>query len=235
MWRKRLETTLRRARLLYTLVQKVPERKYIVVEGPIGVGKTSLAIRLAEILDARTVLERGEDNPFLSNFYQSPETYAFQTQIFFLLNRYQQQKELIQRELFTQNTVSDYLFSRDRIFAQLNLTSDELLLYEKIYQLLNPRVPIPELVVYLQARIDILLRRLKKRDRPYERGLSAEYLEEVLEAYNSFFYRYEEAPLLVVNSSEIDFVESPTDLADLIKEIQGVKKGVQHYIPLGSK
>jgi deoxyadenosine/deoxycytidine kinase len=213
----------------------VAESKYIVVEGPIGVGKTSLAIRLAEVLGARTVFERSEDNPFLSNFYQSREIYAFQTQIFFLLNRYQQQKELVQQELFAQNTVSDYLFQRDRIFAQLNLTSDELSLYEKVYQLLNPRVPTPDLVVYLQARIDVLLRRLKKRDRLYERGLSAEYLKEVVEAYNSFFYHYEETPLLVVNSSEIDFVESPTDLADLVKEIRGVKKGVQHYIPLGSK
>ena len=211
------------------------ESKYIVVEGPIGVGKTSLAIRLAEVLGARKILERSEDNPFLANFYQSRETYAFQTQIFFLLSRYQQQKELIQQELFAQNTVSDYLFPRDRIFAQLNLTSDELSLYEKVYQLLNPRVSAPDLVVYLQARTDVLLKRLKKRDRLYERGLSPEYLEEVVEAYNSFFYRYEETPLLVVNSSEIDFVETPTDLADLVKEIRSVKKGVQHYIPLGSK
>jgi deoxyadenosine/deoxycytidine kinase len=115
------------------------------------------------------------------------------------------------------------------------LTADELSLYEKIYQLLNPRVSVPDLVVYLQARTDVLMRRLKKRDRAYERGLSEEYLDEVVEAYNSFFYHYEEAPLLVVNSSEIDFVESPTDLADLIKEIRTARKGVQHYIPLGSR
>ena len=209
--------------------------KYIVVEGPIGVGKTSLARILANEFQARTVFERIEDNPFLPKFYKSRETYAFQNQTFFLLNRYQQQVELAQQDLFSQNTVADYLFAKDQIFASLTLSAEELNLYQQIYALLNARVPKPDLVVYLQARSEVLYKRIKKRDKKYERGVTFEYLGEVAQAYNRFFFHYDEAPLLVVNTSEIDFVSSSKDLADLIKEVNCMGSGTQHYIPLGSR
>jgi deoxyadenosine/deoxycytidine kinase len=209
--------------------------KYIVVEGPIGVGKTSLAKILAGEFDARMVFERVEDNPFLPKFYQARETYAFQNQTFFLLSRYHQQMELGQQDLFNQNTVADYLFAKDNIFATLTLSADELNLYQQIYALLNARVPKPDLVVYLQARPEVLYKRVKKRDKKYERSVTFEYLTEVAQAYNQFFFYYEETPLLVVNTSEIDFVASSKDLADLIKEINNMGSGTQHYIPLRSR
>ena len=209
--------------------------KYIVVEGPIGVGKTSLAKMLANEFQARTVFERIEDNPFLPKFYKSRETYAFQNQTFFLLNRYQQQMELAQQNLFNQNTVADYLFAKDQIFATLTLSVEELSLYQQIYALLNTRVPKPDLIVYLQARPEVLYKRVKKRDKKFERGVTFEYLSEVAQAYNQFFFHYDETPLLVVNTSEIDFVSSSKDLADLIKEINNMGSGTQHYIPLGSR
>jgi deoxyadenosine/deoxycytidine kinase len=209
--------------------------KYIVVEGPIGVGKTSLAKMLANEFQARTVFERIEDNPFLPKFYKSREIYAFQNQTFFLLNRYQQQMELAQQNLFNQNTVADYLFAKDQIFATLTLSAEELSLYQQIYALLNTRVPKPDLIVYLQARPEVLYKRVKKRDKKFERGVTFEYLSEVAQAYNQFFFHYDETPLLVVNTSEIDFVSSSKDLADLIKEINNMGSGTQHYIPLGSR
>jgi len=209
--------------------------KYIVVEGPIGVGKTSLAKILANEFQARTVFERVEDNPFLPKFYKARETYAFQNQTFFLLNRYQQQMELGQQNLFNQSTVADYLFAKDNIFATLTLNTEELKLYQQIYALLNARVPKPDLVVYLQARPEVLYKRVKKRDKKYERSVTFEYLTEVAQAYNQFFFHYEETPLLVVNTSEIDFIASSKDLADLIKEINNMGSGTQHYIPLGSR
>jgi len=209
--------------------------KYIVVEGPIGVGKTSLAKILAGEFDARTVFERVEDNPFLPKFYQARETYAFQNQTFFLLSRYHQQMALGQQDLFNQDTVADYLFAKDKIFATLTLSADELNLYQQIYALLNARVPKPDLVVYLQARPEVLYKRVKKRDKKYERSVTFEYLKEVAQAYNQFFFYYEETSLLVVNTSEIDFVASSKDLADLIKEINNMGSGTQHYIPLRSR
>lgn len=209
--------------------------KYIVVEGPIGVGKTSLARILANEFGARTVFERVEENPFLAKFYEARETYAFQNQTFFLLNRYKQQIELGQQDLFAQNVVADYLFAKDKIFATLTLSAEELNLYQQVYALLDARVPRPDLVVYLQARPEVLYKRVKKRDKKYERSVTFEYLKEVAQAYNQFFFYYDETPLLVVNTSEIDFVSSSKDLADLIKEINNMGSGTQHYIPLGSR
>ena len=208
---------------------------YLAIEGVIGVGKTSLAKILANEFQARTIFERVEDNPFLAKFYKARELYAFQNQTFFLLNRYQQQIELSQQDLFSQNTVADYLFAKDKIFAALTLSPEELSLYHQIYALLNTRVPKPDLVIYLQARPEVLYKRLKKRDKKYERGVTFEYLSEVAQAYNQFFFHYDETPLLVVNTSEIDFVASSKDLADLIKEINNMGSGTQHYIPLGSR
>ena len=211
------------------------KKKYLVVEGPIGVGKTSLAKMIANEFQARSIFEKVEDNPFLVKFYEDPETYAFQNQIFFLLSRYQQQRELSQQDLFNQNTVADYLFAKDKIFATLTLSSEELSLYQQLYELLDPRVPKPDLVVYLQARPEILYKRIKKRDKSYEKSVTLEYLKDVAQAYNRFFFHYDETPLLVVNTSEIDFVSSSKDLADLVKEINSMGSGTQHYIPLGSR
>ncbi len=209
--------------------------RYIVVEGPIGVGKTTLARLLAEEFNARAVLEQVDENPFLKKFYDEPGLYAFQTQLFFLLSRYRQQLQLAQQDLFSQSTVSDYLFAKDQIFAQANLDTDELVLYRQLFRLLDSRLPKPDLVVYLEARGDVLMERLRKRDRDYERCITREYVRRIAEAYRDFFFYYEETPLLVVNSSEVDFVAHSDELADLVEEIRGMGQGVQHYIPLGSR
>jgi deoxyguanosine kinase len=209
--------------------------RYIAVEGPIGVGKTALARRLATEFGARLLLEQVEENPFLRRFYEDPEKYAFQTQLFFLMERYRQQRELGQLDLFSQGTVADYLFAKDNIFAGITLSPEEFVLYRQIFQLLDQRLPRPDLVIYLEARPEVLLRRLRKRDRDFERSITEEYLQRLMEAFRSFFHHYREAPLLVINCSDIDFVEHGGDLADLIKEIRTMKQGVQHYIPLGSR
>jgi deoxyguanosine kinase len=209
--------------------------RYIVVEGPIGVGKTSLVKILSERFKGRSIYEIVEENPFLASFYQDQPKYAFQTQLFFLLSRYKQQQELWQHDLFNQVTVSDYLFAKDRIFAALNLDSHELGLYDRVYDLLGPRTVKPDLVIYLQGRIEVLVSRFKKRGREFERRLEVQYLENLVSAYNDFFFHYNETPLLVVNTSDIDFVEHPGDLEHLLSEIRKMKKGIQHYIPLGSK
>ena len=209
--------------------------RYIVVEGPIGVGKTSLAKILAAELHVRLLFEKVEDNPFLPKFYQDRKTHAFQTQLFFLLSRYQQQRELSQQDLFAQGSVADYLFAKDKIFATLTLSGEEMALYQQLYHLLDPRVPKPDLVIYLQARPEVLYKRIKKRDKGYEKSITPDYLREVAQAYSQFFFHYDDSPLLVVNTSEIDFMASSEDLADLIKEINNMGSGTQHYIPLGSR
>ncbi len=211
------------------------ESRYIVIEGPIGVGKTTLARLLTEEFQARLVLERVEENPFLRRFYEQGKRYAFPTQLFFLLTRYRQQQELAQQELFRQSIVVDYLFAKDKIFAQINLDADELVLYRQLYSLLGARLPKPDLVVYLQARVDVLLERLHKRAHDYERYVTRDYLERIAEAYKEFFFYYDDTPLLVVNCSEIDFVAHSDDMRDLIREIREMGPGVQHYIPLGSR
>ena len=204
---------------------------YIAVEGPIGVGKTSLASALAREFDARLVLEDAEGNPFLTRFYDDADKYAFPAQLYFLLSRYNQQRELAQQELFSRATVADYIFAKDRIFAALNLAPEELALYERVFALLDARMVKPDLVVYLAASAEVLAERLRKRNRDFERYISFEYLERVSAAYRDFFFYYEEAPLLVVDSSEIDFVADPADLGALIREIDRAKAGVQYYIP----
>jgi deoxyguanosine kinase len=211
------------------------EKRYIAVEGPIGVGKTSLARMLASALGGKTLLERTDDNPFLERFYRDKKRYAFQTQIFFLLTRYQQQKDLSQLDLFQEMIVSDYLFDRDRIFAHTNLDKDELRLYDEIYALLEARITRPDLVILLQARPEILKERIRTRGMRYERDISLEYLEEVTAAYRDYFFYYSESPLLVVDTSEIDFVQSRKDFEDLLREIQGIRKGTLYYMPLGSR
>jgi len=209
--------------------------KYIVIEGPIGVGKTSLAKLLAKEFRARLILEKSEENPFLPYFYQDRKKYAFQTQIFFLLNRFQQQKEIAQPDLFNQITLSDYLFAKDRIFASINLDDHELSLYEQVFKLLNGKIPTPDLVIFLQAKPEVLLHRIKLRNISYEREIDLEYLKLLTEAYNYFFFHYDQTPLLVVDTSEIDFVNRKEDLNQLIKEIKRMKKGTWYFIPMKSK
>ena len=209
--------------------------RYIVIEGPIGVGKTSLAKLLAEEFGARCLFEKVDENPFLESFYQDRGKYAFQTQTFFLLSRFQQQKLVGQGDLFQRTTISDYLFAKDRIFAYLNLDENELGLYEQIYRLLDARTVKPDLVVYLQARPEVLLERIQKRGVDFERHITEKYLEDLTRAYNDFFFQYAESPLLVVHTSEIDFVERKDDFDDLVKEIKRMRGGTQYYQPLGSR
>jgi len=204
---------------------------YIAIEGPIGVGKTSLAQALGLRIGARIVLEDTDSNPFIARFYQDPEKYAFPVQLYFLLTRYNQQRQLAQQDLFAQATVTDYLLAKDRIFARLNLDPDELVLYEGVYRLLDGQLARPDLVVYIRARVEVLAERLRKRNRTFERHISLEYLERVSAAYRDFFFYYDETPLLVVDSSEIDFVDDPGDLEDLLREIDRTVMGSHYYVP----
>ncbi len=205
----------------------------IAVEGPIGVGKTSFVELLAKKFEAHRVLEQ-VDNPFLRDFYHDKPGAAFQTQLFFLLSRYRQLLELSQRDLFRQVTICDYIFPKDKIFAYLNLDDSELLIYDKLYALLEPQVPKPDLVIFLQADTARLMERIRRRKRDYESEISEAYVNEVNKAYNYFFFNYTATPLLVINTSEIDFVHQENDLDELAGQIQKMERGVQYYRPLGS-
>jgi deoxyguanosine kinase len=209
--------------------------RYIAVEGPVGAGKSALARVLAERVGARLIEENPEENPFLRAYFQDRRKHAFQAQLFFLLSRFQQQQALFQQDLFSRSTVAEYLFARDRIFASLTLGPDELALYDRVYELLGPRVVKPDLVVYLQARTDVLLARIRRRGRDYERSIDPAWLEGLAKAYNDFFFHYEETPLLVVNASDIDLEGSPEDLEALLAVIRKHRKGTQHYVPLGTR
>ncbi|MBW1690128.1 MAG: deoxynucleoside kinase [Deltaproteobacteria bacterium] len=211
------------------------KKGYIVVEGPLGVGKTSLAQLLAERIQANTILEETEGNPFLMNFYGDPRRFAFQTQIYFLLRRYQKQEEINQIDIFKRTVVSDFLFDKDRIFARINLDDGEFSLYEQVFQLLKATIIKPDLVIFLQARTDILRERIRKRERDYEKPITLRYLEQINEAFNEFFFHYTETPLLVINASDIDFVNVPSDLDELVLEIERMEKGTKYYVPLGSQ
>ncbi len=206
--------------------------RYIVVEGVIGAGKTSLARMLSERLSARLVLEEVEENPFLKDFYRDRARHAFQTQMHFLFSRYQQQRGLRQLELFAERMVSDYLFQKDRIFAGLNLSDRELALYERLVTWLELDVMKPDVVVYLQASPDTLLERIGRRGRPFEKDMERDYLRQLNEAYNHFFFHYVESPLLVVNTNGIDFVNNPDDFSDLERRILSHREGTVYYAPL---
>ena len=205
------------------------EVRYIAIEGVIGAGKTSLARKIKEKLNAELILEQFEANPFLENFYSDRKRYAFQTQMFFLINRYKQQQELNQENLFTEFIVSDYLFDKDKIFAYLNLNGEELKLYETLFPLLSRSLRKPDLVVFLQSGIDRLMFNIKRRSRKIERNLTLSYVEELSEAYNHFFFRYSDSPLLIVNSTEIDFVNSESDFNELFKQIFREDRGYKEY------
>lgn len=211
--------------------------RYIVVEGPIAVGKSSLAKILAAEFDAELELDPAEQNSFLRPFYKEPERHALATQLRFLLLRLEQQARIASRA--GRAVVCDYLLAKDEIFARLTLGKAEYELYREVAravaQTINPQPRKPDLVVYLEARYDVLQKRLRKRNRDFERRIAPEYLQSLAEAYRNYFHSYEDAPLLVVNCSEIDFLGNGDELVDLLREIRSVRKGVQHYIPLGSR
>ena len=197
--------------------------RYIVVEGPIGVGKTSLATRLAVHAEAAMLLEKPEENPFLARFYQDPVRHALPTQLFFLFQRINEVRDLGQMDLFNTRTVSDYLFEKDVLFARLNLSQDEFALYQNIYQSLAPQAPIPDLVIYLQAPTETLIERVRKRAHDYERTIYDEYLTRLANAYSDFFYHYDAAPVLVVNSEHLNLVDNDEDFGLLLQRIDGMR------------
>ena len=207
--------------------------RYLAIEGPVGAGKTALAERLALRLDATAILEDA-DNPFLADFYQDRPGSAFQTQLFFLLNRHRQLSGLRQAELFSQVSICDYLFDRDRIYAYLSLDDNELFIYQRLYELLARDIPPPDLVVYLQAPTDLLLKRLRDRARDPEQGahrIDPEYVKELNEAYQHFFFHYTATPLLIVETSQIDFGRSDDAVDDLLRQLKAMGRGTQYYVP----
>jgi deoxyadenosine/deoxycytidine kinase len=208
---------------------------FIALEGPIGVGKTTLARILAEKLGARLCLEQVEENPFLCKFYEDRERYAFQTQLFFLLSRYHQQADILQGDLFARGgVVSDYMLVKDRLFASLTLSEDELSLYDRVWRELHPRAPKPDLVLLLRAKHQVLVERISRRGRPFEREMDRSYLSDVSGLYTDYFFQYCDSPLLVVDTSEIDFVNSLDDQEHLLAAIRGHEGGIRYYRPLRS-
>ncbi|MCP5468434.1 MAG: deoxynucleoside kinase [Deltaproteobacteria bacterium] len=211
--------------------------RYIAIEGPIGVGKTTLAKLLAEEFQADLVLEEPEKNPFLPDFYKSPNRFAFQTEVFFMLSRYRQQSELAQQDLFTQMKIADYIFAKDWIFAQNNLSEAEFELYQSIYSLLDTQIPKPDLVIFLQASVDVLRKRIKKRGISHEKYISGRYIETLCQTYNHYFFQYDETPLLTVNCTETDIVRNHDDYKEILKGILHMKKNQidKHYVSISSQ
>jgi len=215
-----------------TELQATAPHRYIVVEGPIGVGKTSLARRLAASFGSELVLEQGEDNPFLERFYRNPRAAAFQTQLYFLFQRARQLQDLRQHDLFATVRVADYLLDKDRLFARLTLDEEEFALYEQVYARLSIDAPAPDLVVYLQAPADVLLERIARRGIEYERAIERRYLERLAEAYARFFLEFEAAPVLIVNAAEIDPIGNERDYRGLLAEIKRERRGRHYFNPL---
>ena len=209
------------------------ECRYVVVEGPIGAGKTSLAERLAKHDGANTLLEKPEENPFLTRFYKNPARYALPTQLFFLFQRIDEMRDLAQMDLFHASTVADYLFDKDTLFARLNLNDDEFTLYQNIYQNLAPQTTVPDLVIYLQASPETLFERVNKRAAPYERQMSNAYLAGLAKAYSDFFYHYSAAPVFIVNSENLNFVDGDEDFALLLQRINGMR-GQREFFSRGA-
>ena len=209
----------------------IKNKRYIVVEGPIGVGKTTLARRIASSIGAGLMLEQPDDNPFLERFYKSPAQYALQTQLFFLFQRVKQLKELRQGDLFSPIRIADFMLEKDPMFARLTLDDDELYLYEQVYKQLALEVPTPDLVIYLQAPTDVLVKRIRKRGVLFERHMEREYLEELGEAYTRFFLSYHDSALLMVNAENINFLENQEQYDMLLDQINNIHSGRQYFNP----
>ncbi|HIA90843.1 MAG TPA: deoxynucleoside kinase [Candidatus Marinimicrobia bacterium] len=205
---------------------------YVAIEGPIAVGKTSLAKLLSERLGARLILEGFGENPFLSDFYEEPERYAFQTQLFFLLQRYQQQQELRQVDMFHNLLIADYMFVKDRLFASLNLDEKEMTLYDTVANLLEKNVINPDLVIYLQADTDTLMRNIARRGRDMEKNISEEYINALNQLYTEYFFRYQNTPLVIINTNNIDFVHNQEDLDEVINYIRQPVTGTKFFNPV---
>jgi len=207
---------------------------YVAIEGAIGVGKTSLAKLLSDKLGAKLILEKFEDNPFLSEFYDDPERFAFQTQLFFLLQRYQQQQELRQVDMFHNLLISDYMFIKDRLFASLNLDEKEMSLYDSIANMLERNVINPDLIIYLQADTSTLMKNIAKRGREFEANISYDYINGLNEVYTEYFFRYNETPLVIINTNYIDFVNNSADLDQVIDYIRQPVTGTKFFNPTAS-
>jgi len=205
---------------------------YIAIEGPIGVGKTSLAELLSKELGARLVLEDFEDNPFLPDFYNDPERFGFQTQLFFLLQRYRQQQDLRQVDMFQKLLITDYMFVKDRLFASLNLDDKEMHLYDTVASLLERNIIKPDLVIYLQADTDVLMKNIEKRGRNMERDVTWEYIDALSQVYTEYFFRYQDTPLVIINTNNIDFVENEKDLKEVIDYIRQPVSGTKFFNPV---
>jgi len=205
---------------------------YIALEGPIAVGKTSLAQLLSKELGARLILEDFEDNPFLAEFYNDPERFGFQTQLFFLLQRYRQQQELRQVDMFQKLLVTDYMFVKDRLFASLNLNEKEMQLYDTVANLLERNVIKPDLVIYLQADTDLLMKNIAKRGRAMEKNITWEYIDALNQVYTEYFFRYQETPLVIINTNNIDFVKNENDLQEVINYIRQPVSGTKFFNPV---
>ena len=208
--------------------------RFVIVEGPIGVGKTSLARRLASSFGSELMLEQDQENPFLDRFYRNPRAAAFQTQLFFLFQRARQVQELMQQDMFETVRVADYMLEKDRLFAELTLDAEEMALYEQVYERLAIDKLTPDLIVYLQAPADVLLDRISRRGIDYEQAIERRYLERLVEAYSRFFLEYEDSPVLIVNAAEIDFVGSEADYEGLLAEIARPRRGKNYFNPMKS-
>jgi len=204
---------------------------YVSIEGVIGVGKTSLAHLLEERLNAKLVMEKFDENPFLAEFYLDPERYAFQTQLFFLLSRYRQQQELRQTDVFHKLVISDYMFVKDRLFASLNLDDKEMSLYDSVAKILEKNILNPDLVIYLQAETPKLMERITLRGRDFEKNMSPDYINALNQVYNEYFFRYQESPLLIINTNDIDFVHNEEDLEEVIRYIRQPVSGTKFFNP----
>ena len=205
--------------------------QYVAIEGTIGVGKTSLANLFSEKLRAKLILEAFEDNPFLSDFYEDPERNAFQTQLWFLLQRYQQQQELRQVDMFHNLVVTDYMFVKDRLFAALNLNEKEMSLYDSVAKMMEKNIIHPDLVIFLQADTETLMKNISKRGRDFEKNMSEDYIDALNQVYNEYFFRYQETPLIIINTNNIDFVQNPGDLEEMIGYIRQPISGTKFFNP----